>query len=81
MVTDAKRTDKVKALKAVADDLGCTTAQLALAWCTKNKRVSSVITGASRAAQVRENMDALEVATRLDRDAMARIEQAAPFTN
>jgi voltage-dependent potassium channel beta subunit len=81
MVTDAKRTEKVKALKAVADDLGCTTAQLALAWCTKNKRVSSVITGASRASQVRENMEALAVAARLDRDVMARIEQAAPFSN
>jgi len=81
MVTDAKRTEKVKALKTVADDLGCTTAQLAIAWCTKNKRVSSVITGASRASQVRENMEALEVAARLDRDVMARIEQAAPFSN
>ncbi len=81
MIMDAKRIDKVKALQVVADDLGCTTAQLAIAWCTKNKRVSSVITGASRAQQVRENMDALEVAARLDREVMARIEQAAPFTN
>ncbi len=81
MIMDAKRIDKVKALQVVADDLGCTTAQLAIAWCTKNKRVSSVITGASRAQQVRENMDALEVAARLDREVMARIEQAAPFPN
>src|SRR3954453_9799324 len=56
MLTDPKTNEKVRKLKVVADDLGCTTAQLALAWCTKNKRVSTVITGASRAAQVRENM-------------------------
>jgi len=79
-LNDDKTKDKVRALKAVADDLGCTTAQLALAWCTKNKRVSTVITGASRPEQVRENMQALDVAKRLDRDVMARIEAAVPFT-
>jgi voltage-dependent potassium channel beta subunit len=80
-LTDAKTSDRVRALKAVADDLGCTTAQLALAWCTKNPHVSSVITGASRPEQVRENMAALEVAERLDTDVMARIEAAVPFRN
>ena len=39
-----------------------------------------MITGASRAAQVHENMAALDVAKRLDRDVMARIEEAVPFT-
>jgi aryl-alcohol dehydrogenase-like predicted oxidoreductase len=39
-----------------------------------------VITGASRASQVHENMAALDVAARLDRDVMARIEEAVPFT-
>ncbi len=80
MLTDPKTNEKVRALKIVADDLGCTPAQLALAWCTKNKRVSTVITGASKAAQVRENMEALEVAKLLDREVMARIEAAVPFT-
>jgi voltage-dependent potassium channel beta subunit len=80
-LTDQKTNERVRALKAVADDLGCTTAQLAIAWCTKNKRVSTVITGASRASQVRENMEALEVAARLDKATMARIEEAVPFTN
>jgi aryl-alcohol dehydrogenase-like predicted oxidoreductase len=61
--------------------LGCTTAQLALAWCTKNPHVSTVITGASRPEQVRENMAALEVAERLDADVMARIDAAVPFRN
>ena len=44
------------ALAPIAADSGCTLAQLALAWCLKNPHVSTVITGASRAAQVVENM-------------------------
>ena len=77
MLTDAKRNARVGKLKAVADDLGCTLAQLALAWCTKNPRVSTVITGASRVEQVRENMTALEIAPLLDADVMKRIDEAA----
>jgi voltage-dependent potassium channel beta subunit len=80
-LTDAKTNGRVRALKAVADELGCTTAQLALAWCTKNPHVSTVITGASRAEQVRENMASLDVAERLDDDVMTRIEAAVPFRN
>src|SRR5262245_40349474 len=80
MLTDQRTNDKVRKLKVVADDLGCTPAQLAIAWCTKNEHVSTVITGASRASQVRENMTALDVADRLDGDVMARIEEAVPFS-
>jgi len=80
MLTDPRTNEKVRKLKVVADDLGCTLAQLSLAWCTKNARVSTVITGASRASQVVENMAALEVAGRLDPEVMARIEEAVPFT-
>src|SRR5258708_27727614 len=78
MLTDPKTNERVRRLKVIADDLGCTLAQLSIAWCTKNPHVSSVITGASRASQVRENMEALEVAKRLDDAAMARIEEAVP---
>jgi voltage-dependent potassium channel beta subunit len=63
----------VAELGKVAVDLGCTTAQLALAWCTRNPHVSTVITGATRVQQVEENMAALEVRDRLDDDVMARI--------
>jgi voltage-dependent potassium channel beta subunit len=79
MLTDPKTNERVKRLQAVADDLGCTLAQLSLAWCLKNEHVSTVITGASKASQVRENMVAIEVAPRLDADVMARIEEAMPF--
>ena len=80
MLTDPKTNGRVRELKNVADDLGCTVAQLALAWCTKNRKVSTVITGASRASQVRENMVAIDVAAQLDKDVMRRIEEAVPFT-
>jgi voltage-dependent potassium channel beta subunit len=69
------RLAKVRKLKPIADSLECTRAQLALAWCLKNPRVSTVITGASRPEQVVENMKALEVAARLDDEAMGRIEE------
>jgi len=81
MLTDERTAEKVRALATVADDLGCTVAQLAIAWCAKNPHVSTVITGASRVAQVEENMAALEVLPRLDDEVMARIAEAVPFRN
>src|SRR5579871_6854115 len=75
-VRHEKRNAKVRKLKEVADDLHCTLAQLAIAWCARNKRVSTVITGASRVEQVHENLRALDVLARLDDEVMARIEVA-----
>ena len=49
----ADRVKKTSDLKPIAEELGCTQAQLALAWCAANKRVTTVITGASRPSQVR----------------------------
>ena len=66
---------KVRGLAAVAADLGCSQAQLAIAWCLKNPHVSTVITGASRPEQVTENMAALEVAEQLTPEVMTRIEE------
>jgi voltage-dependent potassium channel beta subunit len=65
---------KVRQLQVVADELGCSLAQLGLAWCLKNPHVSTVITGASRASQVQENMKALDVVPLLTDDVMERIE-------
>ncbi len=69
-----KKLPKVRELGKVAGDLGCTLAQLAIAWCVKNPRVSTVITGASRPEQVTENMQAKELVARLDDGVMARID-------
>ena len=71
---DPAKIAKVRQLVPVAGDLGCTLAQLALAWCLKNPNVSTVITGASRASQVVENMKALDVAPRLTQDVLARVD-------
>jgi voltage-dependent potassium channel beta subunit len=66
----------VKKLQPIADELGCTLAQLSLAWCAHNPNVSSVITGASRPEQVKENMKALDLIPRLTPPVIAKIEEA-----
>jgi voltage-dependent potassium channel beta subunit len=66
-----------RALAPIAAELGCTRAQLALAWCLKNPAVSTVITGATRPAQVAENMKAIEVADLLTPELIRRIEAAS----
>ena len=64
----------VKQLEPIAKDLGCTMAQLALAWCGRNQNVSTVITGATSREQVLENMRAPDVSSKLDGDALSRID-------
>lgn len=73
-LTDEESNAKVRALKSLADELGCTLAQLAIAWCALNPRVSTVITGASRVEQVHENLRALDVLGELDDATVARID-------
>jgi voltage-dependent potassium channel beta subunit len=75
-LSDAAKIAIVKRLAPIAQDLGCTLAQFSLAWCLKNPRVSTVIMGASRVAQVHENLKALEVVHRLDDAVMARVDAA-----
>lgn len=70
-----KELASVRKLTELADELGATTAQLAIAWCLKNPNVSSVITGASRAQQVEQNMQAAAVADKLTPQVMDRIEE------
>jgi voltage-dependent potassium channel beta subunit len=67
---------KTRRLKAIADRLGVPLAQLSLAWCASNPHVSTVITGASRPEQVRENLDALDVLDRLTPEVVEEIEAA-----
>ena len=77
--TNEARNKKVADLKAIADELDVTLAQLSLAWCVKNPHVSTVITGASSAAQVRENMTALDVLPLLTKEVMDRIDVVSPL--
>ncbi len=67
--------EKVKMLVPVANDLGITMPQMALAWCLKNKNVSTVITGASNVKQVEQNMSAMDVVEKLDDEVMEKIEE------
>jgi len=63
-------------LKPIAEELGCSLAQLALAWALKNPNVSSLITGASRPEQVYQNVQSLEVVKKLTPEIIERIEKA-----
>ncbi len=65
---------RVKALEPIANDLGITRAQLALAWVLRQSGVSSVITGATKVAQIEETVAAAEVV--LDDAALERIDAA-----
>jgi voltage-dependent potassium channel beta subunit len=75
-LTDPAKNAIVGKLEAVAAEIGCTLAQLALAWCLANRQVSTVITGATRIEQVKENMKALEVLSRLTPEVLSRIDTA-----
>jgi voltage-dependent potassium channel beta subunit len=74
-LTNQERIEKVKKLIPIAKDLGCTMAQLAIAWCAKNPNVTTVMTGASRVEQVKENMKAVEVLPKLVPDVMTQIDE------
>jgi voltage-dependent potassium channel beta subunit len=73
-LTDRASNAAVAKLGALARELGCTPAQLAIAWCARNPNVSTVITGASRVSQVEENLEAAEVIPKLTPEVMARID-------
>lgn len=69
-----ERLDAVRKLADIAKELDGTMAQLAIAWCLKNPNVTTVITGASRIEQLRENLASEALVERLDDDVMARID-------
>jgi len=74
-LTDQARNDAVAKLEPIARDLGATTAQLAIAWVAKNPRVSTVITGASSVAQLKDNLKAAEIIPKLTPEVLARIDE------
>ncbi|MGY1914278.1 aldo/keto reductase family protein [Blastococcus sp. SYSU DS0973] len=65
---------RVQQLRPIADDLGLSMAQLALAWVLQNPNVAAAIIGASRPQQVHDNVKAAGV--RLDDEVMARVDDA-----
>jgi voltage-dependent potassium channel beta subunit len=73
LLTDADKNAKVAELAGVAERLGVSTAQLAIAWCAANPNVSTVILGASNVEQVHENLGALDALEQLTPEVMAEI--------
>lgn len=69
-----RQLEKVRALTALADEIGISMTHLAIAWCLRNPRVSTVILGASRREQLRDNLGALAVVDQLTDDIMEHIE-------
>ena len=75
-LTDDAKNTAVTRLEAVADDLECSVGQLAIAWAAHNPRVSTVITGASKIEQLKDNLGAIDVIPRLTSDVLAQIDKA-----
>lgn len=72
---DPQRNAAVGQLDAIAKELGCTLAQLAIAWINRNPRVSTVILGASKLAQLQDNLGALAVTPKLTPEIVKRIDE------
>lgn len=66
---------KVRRLSALADEIGLPVHHLAIIWCLSNPRVSSIILGASRPAQLADNLKALQSKDKLTPEVVARIEE------
>lgn len=69
--------NQVRKLKPIADRLGVTLSQLAVAWCLKNPNVNCVITGASAPEQLEETVGALKMLEKLTPDVMRHIDAIA----
>ena len=66
---------KVRKLTEIAEKMGGTVGQLAIAWCIKNPNVSSVILGASKTSQIDDNVKAIQLLPKLTDDVMNNIEK------
>jgi voltage-dependent potassium channel beta subunit len=74
-LTDERMNGTVGQLADISDELGCSLAQLSLAWILKNPHVSTVITGASRVSQIHENMKAIDIAAKITPEIKLRMEE------
>ncbi|MCL4263345.1 MAG: aldo/keto reductase [Anaerolineae bacterium] len=72
---------KVDALITLAAEVGCTPAQLALAYCLANEQVVSLLFGATSVTQVAENLQALKVLARLDDKIMEKLREISQRQN
>jgi voltage-dependent potassium channel beta subunit len=75
-VLEPSRLERARRFTAVAAELGVEPAPLAIAWCLANPHVSTVLLGASRVEQLRQNLKALELLERFDETVWRRLEAA-----
>lgn len=66
--------EKVKKLSTIAEKIGGTVTQLAIAWCIKNENVSTVILGATKVQQIHDNCESLKLVPKLTPEVMQEIE-------
>ena len=67
--------DKVLLLEKIAKDLGLSLGVFSIAWCLKNPHVSTVILGASKIAQLTENLKAVEAQAKLTPEIMKQVDE------
>jgi voltage-dependent potassium channel beta subunit len=70
-----EKIEKVKKLSALAGELGVSVAALSIAWCISNPNTTSAILGATNKEQLKENLKALEVLSKLSDEVITRIEE------
>jgi voltage-dependent potassium channel beta subunit len=68
--------DRARRFTAIAAELRIAPATLAIAWCLRNRNVSSVLLGATKVEQLLQNLEALDAGNRVDAATWARIELA-----
>jgi aryl-alcohol dehydrogenase-like predicted oxidoreductase len=73
---DDETLERVQRLRPLADGLGITVTQLALAWVLRDENVAAALVGATRPEQIRENATAAEI--ELDADVLAKLDAIFP---
>jgi aryl-alcohol dehydrogenase-like predicted oxidoreductase len=66
--------EKVARVISLAQEAGCTPAQLALAYVLRNEQTASLLFGATKVSQVEENIQTLAVLPRIDQEVMAKLQ-------
>ena len=61
--------------KYASNNFNCSVGTLAIAWCAKNKNVSTVLLGASKESQIEENLKAIGVAQKITKKHMDEIDE------
>jgi voltage-dependent potassium channel beta subunit len=70
-----EKIEKAKKLEGLASEIGTSLAKMSLAWCLKNPNVSTVILGATKLDQLKENISAKEDVKLLTDEVMEKIEE------